>query len=315
MKHGMYSPLFNPYLHHEAERDKLYQKLYNLPGTCHLDIPIASFHARTSYPAFFFHTEDIDRITERIQKLKKELDERWLEMTDRKREETLRCLMKKEIECSAAIEGIECSEKELCLAENALREGKEPVPFSGIVKAYEQLIGGKEFAFDTCEDIRAFYNDFILDDILRRNPENFPDGYIFRKDGVEITYGNKIRHKGTYPEALIIEYTEKALQLKNSSDWPLLIRLAAFLFLFGYIQPFYDGTGLTARFIAACHITREISPFAAFSFSPVLLENKDYCFHLYENTCSTANRGCLTGFIVGFLETMELASEKALEEI
>lgn len=315
MRRSIYSPLFNSCCRHETARDELYNKLYHLPNACHLDIPISSFRSGTSYPAFFYPSEDIDNALERIGKLKKELAERSQEMTDKKRNHILRSFLKEEIRNSAALEGMVCSDAALRSAENAFRKGGTPVPFSGIIRAYEQLIEGKDFSFDTCENIRAFYNDFILNDILQNEPENAPDGDIFRREQVEISYGNRVRHEGVYPEPLILEYMEKALKLKNSADYPVLVRHSAFHFLFVYIYPFYSGTGLVSRFIISCCMAKEISPFAALLLSSVLREDPGYNFRLYKTTCAPANRGCLTGFIVGFLEIMEMAAEKALEEI
>lgn len=154
-----------------------------------------------------------------------------------------------EIMSTNDIEGIQSTCRELS---EVLQNVSNSSRFSSMVKKYNALQFHEISKFQTCEDIRNFYDSFAHKEIAAENPTHKLDGMIFRKDSVDVrSSSDKILHRGIYPEEKIIDTMKVALKILNDENTPLLVRVAIFHYLFGYIHPFYDGNGRTARFITS----------------------------------------------------------------
>lgn len=68
----------------------------------------------------------------------------------------------------------------------------------------------EELVLDTCESIRELYNELVYNKIKKDDPENLPDGLIFRKGSTILWAIHKKLHIGLYPESNIITYMDKA---------------------------------------------------------------------------------------------------------
>lgn len=109
-----------------------------------------------------------------------------------------------------------------------------------------------EIDFNTCQDIRNFFDDFAHKEISKENPNRQLDGEIFRKDPVDIaSAAGKTIHQGLFPESVIISTMNEALKILHREDILVLVRLGLFHYFFAYIHPFYDGNGRTDRFITS----------------------------------------------------------------
>ena len=171
------------------------------------------------------------------------------------------------------------------------------------MKKYDLLISGNPPLFMSCEDVRAFYDEFAHDNAKHENPRNKLDGILFRKEAVDIlSPSGKIIHRGIEPEDNIIKTMSDALNFLNSDDYPALIRIAAFHYLFAYIHPFYDGNGRTARFISSSYIARRLHPLIALRLAITIKRRVKRYYSLLRDTDAEINCGDLTPFICGFLE-------------
>lgn len=301
MKYNKLSYLFHQ---DEQEWNELYQILYSFPLTRHFEkIEIKQIKARIGFPAFFYYTEAIatllSDITDELVQLTMILNKLPPIAAS---QFTHSCLVD-EIKASNDIEGVRSTRKEINYAiEEQTDENKAiNVRFGGIVNKYLKLQNKENIPFQTSKDLRAFYNDFILDEVLQEDPKNYPDGKLFRKEIVEVHSRTKVIHQGLYPESKIIEYMDEALKILHNQEIPGLVRISIFHYLFGYIHPFYDGNGRTSRFITSYYLSRMINPLVAVRLSLTIKKSLRIYYRLFEETNSYANRGDLTPFITGFL--------------
>lgn len=145
-----------------------------------------------------------------------------------------------EIKMTNEIEGVYSTRKEINDILDNLKNKNKRDRLYGLVKKYELLLN-ENIKLNTCEDIRNLYNDLVLKEVIDDDALNEPDGQIFRANPVHVqnAIGKNI-HDGLFPENLIIESMTNALNVLNNDNYDLLIRIAVFHYMFGYIHPFYD---------------------------------------------------------------------------
>lgn len=107
----------------------------------------------------------------------------------------------------------------------------------------------------------------MIQDIQKEDPKDLPDGIIFRKNQVEVDSSGKTIHEGSMPEERIIEIMNQSIQILNDEKLPLLIRVAIFHYLFGYIHPFYEGNGRMSRFISSAYLCKTLDILCALQSS------------------------------------------------
>ena len=229
--------------------------------------------------------------------------------------------LRDEIKATNDIEGVHSSRKEIdyALEQQQHPEEKKNTRLWGIVNKYQKLITNENISFKTCEDLRIFYDDFALDEVVNDDLKNIPDGKYFRKDSVSVNDGFKDIHTGLSPEDKIISTMTIALNILNDINTPLLTRISIFHYLFGYIHPFYDGNGRTSRFITSYYLAHNKNPLLAIRLSVTIKRAKRFYYKLFEDANQPLNRGELTYFILGFLaifeksltETIEILEKKA----
>ena len=280
--------------HYESE----YKCRFNSPFTKHIPLTIKQFRHNTEYPIFFCYNEEIanyqDKIMSEFFSLYKVIET----IPGAGITQFLYTRLVEEIKSSNDIEGVHSTRKEI---KEAL-ESNEKKRLSGIANKYKKIINNEEIPLKTCQDIRDLFDDFLADEIQRDNPENLPDGFIFRKNSVDIvSRTQKILHRGLYPETKIIQTMESALSLLNDSSIPIFIRIAIFHYLFGYIHPFYDGNGRMSRFITSYLLSNQLHATIGLQVSILIKMNRKIYYKLFEEADSELNRGDLTPFIIGTL--------------
>lgn len=301
----------------EDKWNKRYEELYHFPLARHIDIPIRQFSAERAFPAFFYYTEPLVSILAGMTtKVKNLLDVTRIIPPIAVSQFQRRCLVE-EIQSSNDIEGVRSTRKEIHTAidEQDNMSGAAKIRLWSIVNKYTKLESKENISFQSSEDLRQFYDSFILDEIVRDNPKNRPDGEIFRKASVDVWSKTKIIHRGVFPEEKIIAYMDKALEFLNDETVPGLVRVAAFHYLFGYIHPFYDGNGRTSRFIASYYLAKMLHPLAAIRLSITIKKSLRTYYRLFEDTNAYGNCGDLTPFIVGFLSLVSKSITRVNETL
>ena len=299
------------YQHTQEEYETEYIRRLEAPFTVHFNIPIHQYNRKSAYPAFLCYTGEILRLVEKFYKTYEQFLYTVNTVPPVVLYQFTRLSIVEEVKSTNDIEGVRCTKKEI--REIIEKKGAHYHRLKSVVHQYLELLGEEEIKFDTCQDIRNFYDDFTHQEITRENPQNRLDGSLFRKEPVQIEAATgKTIHQGLYPESRIIEALDQALRILHSEEYPLLIRLALFHYFFVYIHPFYDGNGRTDRFITSYFLSRQFHRLLAVRLSIYIKRNKSRYYHMLEEADSERNRGDMTPFVMGFLDILIGSTEDTI---
>lgn len=299
------------YQHTQEEYEIEYIRRLEAPFTVHFYIPIHQYNRKSAYPAFLCYTGEILRLVEKFYKTYEQFLYTVNTVPPVVLYQFTRLSIVEEVKSTNDIEGVHSTKKEI--REIIEKKGTHYHRLQSVVHQYLELLGEEEIKFDTCQDIRNFYDDFTHQEITRENPQNRLDGSLFRKEPVQIQAATgKTIHQGLYPESRIIEALDQALRILHSEEYPLLIRLALFHYFFVYIHPFYDGNGRTDRFITSYFLSRKFHRLLAVRLSIYIKRNQSRYYHMLEEADSEKNRGDMTPFVMGFLEILIGSTEDTI---
>lgn len=213
------------------------------------------------------------------------------------------------------IEGVYSTRKEINLILNDVKKRNSRKRFEGLVAKYKML-SRTEISLNNCEDIRRIYDELVLSEVVEDDPDNMPDGVIFRKGIAEVTTSTqKVIHKGLYPEEKITDYMEQSLKILNNEDIHILIRIAIFHYLFGYIHPFYDGNGRTSRFISSYLLSKNYEYIIGYRLSYTIKENISDYYEAFKICNNPKSKGDLTPFVIMFLKIINKSFENLLDAL
>lgn len=299
------------YQHTQEEYEIEYIRRLEAPFTVHFNIPIHQYNRKSAYPAFLCYTGEILRLVEKFYKTYEQFLYTVNTVPPVVLYQFTRLSIVEEVKSTNDIEGVHSTKKEI--REIIEKKGTHYHRLQSVVHQYLELLGEEEIKFDTCQDIRNFYDDFTHQEITRENPQNRLDGSLFRKEPVQIEAATgKTIHQGLYPESRIIEALDQALRILHSEEYPLLIRLALFHYFFVYIHPFYDGNGRTDRFITSYFLSRQFHRLLAVRLSIYIKRNQSRYYHMLEEADSERNRGDMTPFVMGFLDILIGSTEDTI---
>lgn len=299
------------YQHTQEEYETEYIRRLEAPFTVHFNIPIHQYNRKSAYPAFLCYTGEILRLVEKFYKTYEQFLYTVNTVPPVVLYQFTRLSIVEEVKSTNDIEGVRSTKKEI--REIIEKKGTHYHRLQSVVHQYLELLGEEEIKFDTCQDIRNFYDDFTHQEIIRENPQNRLDGSLFRKEPVQIEAATgKTIHQGLYPESRIIEALDQALRILHSEEYPLLIRLALFHYFFVYIHPFYDGNGRTDRFITSYFLSRQFHRLLAVRLSIYIKRNQSRYYHMLEEADSERNRGDMTPFVMGFLDILIGSTEDTI---
>lgn len=307
-----YQPLSKLFYSDKENYDTIYQNRFNSEYTTHIDFEINGYPAFFVFqPAWYQKTIEIYKIDKRIKELRDRLPLQAINQF------TLRCLVD-EIVLTNDIEGVYSSRREINSVISELETKSKGRRFKGLVLKYFMLQMDEKLSFQTCQDIRDLYDALVYSEVAEDDPENLPDGEIFRKDSASVTTSTqKEIHRGVYPESNIISCMDQALNILGSDEIGYLFRVALFHYLFGYIHPFYDGNGRTSRFISSYMLSKEFEPTVAYRLSYTIKENLKTYYQAFKTCNDKHNKGDLTPFIIMFIDIIEESMhqlEEALEK-
>lgn len=287
--------------------EQAYQQRFHSEYAVHLDFEV------NRNPAFFVQTPEayqmltnILRMNTAVSNLCQALPGAAIHQFSR------RCLID-EIVLTNSIEGVRSTRKEISDILDELGRKSKGKRFYGLVQKYNMLMTKEELPLDSCQDVREIYNELALTEVAQEEPENVPDGKLFRKGPVSIySPSQKEIHKGLYPEERIIQAMEQALRFLTDDSCEILCRISVFHYLLEYIHPFYDGNGRLGRFICSYLLAQQLQPVTGYRISYTIKENiKDY-YHAFTICNDPLNRGDLTPFLLMFLKIIEESVEKLM---
>lgn len=267
------------------------------------------------YPAFYIATNEMIKLINDIQQYNAKIIEMiTVQMPSIALPGFISEMLVEEIKTTNDIEGVVSTRQEIKkIVTSAMNcQGKR---LYGLVNKYTTLLEHQEKNIYTCSEIRELYNEVLLLDIEREDVNNIPDGTYFRKEGVAIYKDGRVVHQGIYPEEKIIEQMNQALYILNNKEIPLLIRVAIFHYLFGYIHPFYDGNGRLNRLLSSCYLKQEMHLLCALQVSTSCKERQSDYINAFTLCNDIRNRGDLTPFILSFLEIYKSGLEQLVTKV
>ncbi len=280
-----------------SNADAVYESRLSDPRTLHLGTTVAGA------PAFVFMAPELYDALLEAARLDKEILKLELSLPGRALDSYRDSCLIDEIVLTNEIEGVRSTRREIGEVLERLRENDRHGRFLGIVQKYALLESRPDIAVSTCDDIRAIYDDLVLGEVSAATPECVPDGRWFRTKIVHVVDQAGIPiHDGLEPESRIIDEMNNALGLLNDDGIDLLVRVALFHFLFGYIHPFYDGNGRTNRFISSYLISQEYEPIVGLGISYAVKNDINKYYKAFTTCEHTLNRGDLTPFVIAFCE-------------
>lgn len=287
-----------------------YNSRYNADTTIHLNVTIgndAAFICQT--PEIYKQIISIERMDKAVDAVANTLPQLAISQF------TSKCLID-EILLTNNIEGVHSTRKEIGEILQDLSTRDKRNRFVGLVAKYAALEDNQSMSFKTCQDIRKVYDDIFYEEIKATDPENLPDGEIFRRSGVEVQSATqKVIHRGLSPESKIIDTMNQSLAVLNNDDIDIFIRIAVFHYLFGYIHPFYDGNGRTSRFISSYLLSRQLNPLIGYRLSYTVKENISKYYKAFDVCNDPHNKAELTPFVEMFLNILEISLQQLLETL
>lgn len=294
-----YVPLNKLFYSDSKNYDKIYAEHFGSEYAVHVDFQIGEFDA------FFVQTPEIFAKMLAIYKAANTVNWFCCDLPGVALEQFATSCLIDEIVLTNAIEGVHSTRREI----DSLIEGSgKSTRFYGLVQKYLMLRQGKALEFKTCADIRAVYDELVLREVEADDPDNVPDGEIFRNGSVSVSSeSQKELHRGLYPENSIISAAEKALAFLNDESVELLYRAAALHYFIGYIHPFYDGNGRLNRFISSYLLGKELCPLVSFRLSYTVKQNISDYYKAFSICNDPKSRGDITPFVEMFLGIVETA--------
>lgn len=272
--------------------------------------------------AFFLQNAEVMTLAYQICKLDKEISK----LCDKLPgvaigQYSKKCLID-EIVITNKIEGVHSSRKEigeaLDVLETQSRSKGKRQRFISLVNKYLKLIKNEHISLESCKDIRDIYDEVFLEEVISEEPNNKPDGEIFRKESVSVySETDKVIHMGLTPESKIVEAVTLALQFLNDESVEELFRICIFHYLIEYIHPFYDGNGRLGRFLLSYGISNVLSPLISFRISETIKENIKAYYNAFKTCNDQRNLGDLTPFLLmqlGMLLSSMKELKKSLQE-
>ena len=300
---GMYKRYFD--LKNKETVNQLAKELRNSVSSISLDLNI------NDHPAFIVYCDEILNELHEIQAINQKV---WLlakEMPTVAFTQFLRQAMIEEIHQTNEMENIQSTRKEIQDEWIVIQNGKKSKRFDGMIRKYQLLLNNEKIPLGSCQDIRTLYDSFVLDEVMKEDPKQAPDGLYFRKDPVSVVRKSETIHEGVFPENKLNDTMERALAFLNNKDFDPLIRIAAYHYLFGYIHPFYNGNGRMTRFISSYYLYLEkINILVSLRLSYVIKSHQALYYKMFKETNDHRNYGDLTCFVIRFLEFIREAGEQ-----
>ena len=290
--------------------DSEYEARFNSPQTRKIGFDVSGS------PAFFVMTPEIYQAELAAARLDKELYQLCLSLPGKAIESYQESNLIDEIVITNEIEGVQSTRREIGDALERLEKNDKHGRFHGLVQKYRMLSRREAIPTLTCEDVRSIYDDLVLDEVIRGNPNHAPDGTLFREGPVSVCDASGISiHQGVEPESKIVRSLQTALDLLNNTDIEPLARISLFHFLFGYIHPFYDGNGRTNRFISSYVLSTKFEPLVGFKLSRTIKQHIQQYYKGYTVCEHPLNKGDLTPFVMAFSDIIVSAMESMRDSL
>lgn len=220
-------------------------------------------------------------------------------------------MLTSELHSTNLLEGVRSSKEELVFTAKEVLEKKsetrEDLRLFNVINSYIQLQSGNLSRPKDVRGIRKIYDEITVDGVKE---EDLPDGKFFRKEEAYV-YTSNIEeiHRGMTSsfgteEYIILVMNNLLNFLNNDLKCNELVKNAIFHYYFGYIHPFYDGNGRTARFISSIYLKEDYTWLTALSLSQGSNDNRSLYLKAFNSTNQVSMQGELNLFVDSFLEVL-----------
>ncbi len=247
-------------------------------------------------PAFFVMTPEIYQAAIDAAKIDKEIYQLILSLPGKAIQSYRESNLIDEIVITNEIEGVRSTRREIGDVLERLEENDKRGRFHGLVQKYQMLSREEDIAICTCADVRSIYDDLVLDEVARDNPDHVPDGTLFRKGPVSVCDATGIPiHKGMEPESKITLCLEKALDILNDTDIEPIARVSLFHFSFRLHPPlFTTETAEQTDLSAVMFCRKSTSHLIGFRLSYAVKQDIEKYYRGYTVCEHPLNKGDLT---------------------
>lgn len=300
----------------------------NYDSTLQIGLKIKPEKQKNKYDLYYVPTLETMNIIRKINLEDKRIAELYEKLPDIAKESFYIDIVSSEIQNTNNIEGVESKREDIVytakkVVKNNINNKNDNLKFLSIVRSYTAIKNMNDDStsdesvrkINDVKDIRKIYDSITAEGVAE---ENLPDGELFRKGVVYIQGKKGTLHDGVSnadnSEPIIKELLSKLVDFINTQDCNL-IKNAIFHYYFGYVHPFYDGNGRTARFISSLILQEEYSWLTACSLSQGVNKKRNLYLKAFESTNSLAMQGEMNFFVDSFLKLINIGQTEILENL
>lgn len=300
----------------------------NYDSTLQIGLKIKPEKQKNKYDLYYVPTLETMNIIRKINLEDKRIAELYEKLPDIAKESFYIDIVSSEIQNTNNIEGVESKREDIVyttkkVVKNNINNKNDDLKFLSIVRSYTAIknMNNDSTSYESVrkindvKDIRKIYDSITAEGVAE---ENLPDGELFRKGVVYIQGKKGTLHDGVSnadnSEPIIKELLSKLVDFINTQDCNL-IKNAIFHYYFGYVHPFYDGNGRTARFISSLILQEEYSWLTACSLSQGVNKKRNLYLKAFESTNSLAMQGEMNFFVDSFLKLINIGQTEILENL
>lgn len=300
----------------------------NYDSTLQIGLKIKPEKQKNKYDLYYVPTLETMNIIRKINLEDKRIAELYEKLPNIAKESFYIDIVSSEIQNTNNIEGVESKREDIVytakkVVKNNINNKNDNLKFLSIVRSYTAIKNMNNDSISDesvrkikdVKDIRKIYDSITAEGVAE---ENLPDGELFRKGVVYIQGKKGTLHDGVSnadnSEPIIKELLSKLVDFINTQDCNL-IKNAIFHYYFGYVHPFYDGNGRTARFISSLILQEEYSWLTACSLSQGVNKKRNLYLKAFESTNSLAMQGEMNFFVDSFLKLINIGQTEILENL
>lgn len=294
-----------------------WEKRVNSYGTVHLPLSIKPYKSNDEFSCFYVNHQQLDVLHEQLMKQSKQIQAIVHRLPPIAIQQYIQTKLIDELLSTNEIEGIHSTRQEMeTVIEIVVRKEsskKRNIRHLSLMNAYFGLLSGTIPTLATIEDVRTIYDRLVREEI---KAEDALDGELFRKQPVDVvTTTGKIIHRGVYPEKAIQTKLQQLIRFLREHPSPMLYKIAISHYYFGYIHPFYDGNGRTARYISSMYLMHELDFLTALTLSYATNQRRQLYYDAFSEANHPHNRGELTFFCETFFHIIDRAQNEVLADL
>ena len=267
-----------------------------------------------SFDRGYFYYPTVN-IVEKIYELDKKIDifiSFFNSFDDFSKNQIIQSYLICELKSTNEIENIYSTRLDLVYLMNKIEsENKNSKKIKSLLNAYRSY--SNYFQINSLKSIREAYDKIILPTLETK--DDYPDGHLFRKNGVDITNGISIVHKGFSNEEKIILGLEEFIKIYNNKEINYLLRGLISHFMFETIHPFYDGNGRLGRYLFSLLLMKEKEYILGLTVSNAFASNKEKYYKALEVGRSYDQGGCINEYIEECISLLSKKIEESIKEL